>query len=51
MSDLAKATGLPASRTARLADDLQPLGFVTKVAGSPGARGNVARLTPGAWPS
>jgi len=51
MSDLAKATGLSASRTTRRLDDLQPRGFVTKVASSPDARGNVARLTPGAWPS
>jgi DNA-binding MarR family transcriptional regulator len=46
VSDLAKATGLSASRTTRLVDDLQSRGFVTKVASSSGARGNVARLTP-----
>jgi DNA-binding IclR family transcriptional regulator len=38
MSGLAKATGLPASRTTRLVADLQPRGFVTEVASSPGAR-------------
>jgi DNA-binding MarR family transcriptional regulator len=46
MSDLAKATGLSASRTTRLVDDLQSRGFVTKVASSSDARGHVARLTP-----
>jgi DNA-binding MarR family transcriptional regulator len=46
MSDLASATGLSASRTTRLVDDLQSRGFVTKVASSSDARGNVARLTP-----
>ena len=57
MSDLANATGLSASRTTRLVDDLQSRGFVTKVASSSDARGNVARLTPrgmaklkSAWP-
>lgn len=57
MSDLAAATGLSASRTTRLVDDLQSRGFVTKVASSSDARGNVARLTPrgmaklkSAWP-
>jgi DNA-binding MarR family transcriptional regulator len=38
MSDLAKATGLPASRTTRLADDLQSRGFVTNAASSSDAR-------------
>jgi DNA-binding MarR family transcriptional regulator len=58
MSDLATATGLSASRTTRLVDDLQSRGFVTKVASSSDARGNVARLSPrgmaklkSAWPA
>jgi DNA-binding MarR family transcriptional regulator len=38
MSDLAEATGLPASRTTGLVDDLQARGFVTKVASSSHAR-------------
>ena len=42
MSDLANATGLSASRTTRLVDDLQSRGLVTKVASSSDARGNVA---------
>jgi DNA-binding MarR family transcriptional regulator len=46
MNDLANATGLSASRTTRLVDELQSRGFVTKVASSSDARGNVARLTP-----
>jgi DNA-binding MarR family transcriptional regulator len=46
MTDLANATGLSASRKTRLVDDLQSRGFVTKVASSSDARGNVARLTP-----
>ena len=46
MNDLASATGLSASRTTRLVDDLQSRGFVTKVASSSDGRGNVARLTP-----
>lgn len=57
MSDLANATGLSASRMTRLVDDLQSRSFVTKVASSTDARGNVARLTPrgmaklrAAWP-
>ena len=57
MTDLANASGLSASRTTRLVDDLQSRGFVTKVASSTDARGNVARLTPrgmsklrAAWP-
>ena len=57
MSDLANATGLSASRTTRLIDDLQTRGLVTKTASSSDARGNVARLTPrgmsklkAAWP-
>jgi DNA-binding MarR family transcriptional regulator len=57
MADLANATGLSASRTTRLVDDLQSRGLVTKTASSSDARGNVARLTPrgmaklrSAWP-
>jgi DNA-binding MarR family transcriptional regulator len=57
MADLANATGLSASRTTRLVDDLQARGFVTKTASSSDGRGNVARLTPrgmaklkSAWP-
>jgi DNA-binding MarR family transcriptional regulator len=46
MADLAKATGLSASRVTRLVDDLQSRGLVTKTASSSDARGNVARLTP-----
>ena len=46
MADLAKATGLSASRMTRLVDDLQSRGLVTKVASASDARGNVARLTP-----
>ena len=57
MTDLALATGLSASRTTRLVDDVQGRGWVTKVASSSDTRGNVARLTPrgmaklrSAWP-
>jgi DNA-binding MarR family transcriptional regulator len=57
MSDLARATGLSASRMTRLVDTLQSQAMVTKVASSSDARGNVARLTPrgmaklrAAWP-
>ena len=57
MTDLANTTGLSASRTTRLVDDLQSRGWVTKVASSSDGRGNVARLTPrgmaklkSAWP-
>ena len=58
MSDLAAATGLSASRTTRLVDDLRSRGLVTKVASSSDGRGNVTRLTPrgmaklkSAWPT
>lgn len=58
MSDLAAATGLSASRTTRLVDDLRSRGLVTKVASSSDGRGNVTRLTPrgmaklkSAWPA
>jgi len=57
MADLASATGLSASRTTRLVDDLQSRGLVSKTASSSDARGNVAKLTPrgmakmrSAWP-
>jgi DNA-binding MarR family transcriptional regulator len=57
MTDLANTTGLSASRTTRLVDDLQSRGWVMKVASSSDGRGNVARLTPrgmaklkSAWP-
>jgi DNA-binding MarR family transcriptional regulator len=57
MADLANATGLSASRTTRLVDDLQTRGLVTKTASSADARGNVARLSAqgmaklkAAWP-
>lgn len=46
MSDLANVAGLSASRTTRLVDDLQTRSFISKVASSTDARGNVARLTP-----
>ena len=46
MTDLANAAWLSASRTTRLVDELQTRGWVTKVASSSDARGNVARLTP-----
>ena len=57
MTDLASTTGLSASRTTRLVDDLQSRGLVTKMPSSSDGRGNVARLTPrgmtklkSAWP-
>jgi DNA-binding MarR family transcriptional regulator len=58
MAYLANATGLSASRTTRLVDDLSVRGFVTKRASSSDGRGNVAKLTPrglaklkSAWPA
>jgi DNA-binding MarR family transcriptional regulator len=45
MTDLAYATALSASRTTRLADDLQARGLVTKVASSVDARSTRARIT------
>lgn len=58
MADLANATGLSASRTTRLVDDLCTRGLVTKRASSSDGRGNVAKLTPkglaklkSAWPA
>jgi DNA-binding MarR family transcriptional regulator len=57
MSDLASATGLSASRTTRLVDELKSRGLVTKTASSSDARANVTRLTSrgmsklkAAWP-
>lgn len=57
MADLASATGLSASRTTRLVDDLRLRGLVTKSTSSSDARGNVAKITPqgmakmrSAWP-
>src|ERR1700685_4793103 len=57
MSDLASATGLSASRTTRLVDELKSRGLVTKTASSSDARANMARLTSrgmsklkAAWP-
>lgn len=57
MTDLANTTGLSASRTTRLVDDLASRGLLTKVASSSDGRGFVARLTPrgmaklkAAWP-
>src|ERR1700689_3528830 len=58
MADLANATGLSASRTTRLVDDLATRGFVIKRTSSVDGRGNVAKLTPkgmaklrSAWPT
>jgi DNA-binding MarR family transcriptional regulator len=57
MNDLARATGLSASRMTRLVDDLQLRSLVMKVASSTDARGNMAKMTPrgmaklrAAWP-
>lgn len=44
MTDLAKATGLSASRTTRLVDDLQERGLVTKVASPADARSTRTRI-------
>ena len=46
MADLAEATGLSASRTTRLVDDLQSRGLVTKRGSSADGRSNIAKLTP-----
>jgi DNA-binding MarR family transcriptional regulator len=46
MADLAVATGLSASRTTRLVDDLQRRGLVTKRGSSADGRSNIAKLTP-----
>jgi DNA-binding MarR family transcriptional regulator len=45
MADLAEGTGLSASRTTRLVDDLQSRGLVTKRASSADGRSNLAKLT------
>jgi DNA-binding MarR family transcriptional regulator len=45
MADLAEATGLSASRTTRLVDDLQSRGLVSKRVSSADGRSNIARLT------
>jgi DNA-binding MarR family transcriptional regulator len=44
MTDLAKTTGLSASRTTRLVDDLQRRGLVTRVASSADARSTRAKI-------
>ena len=58
MADLADATGLSASRTTRLVDDLASRGLVTKRGSSADGRSNIAKLTPqgvtklkAAWPA
>jgi DNA-binding MarR family transcriptional regulator len=58
MADLAEATGLSASRTTRLVQELQSRGLVTKRSSTADGRSNIARLTaPGmakmkaAWPA
>src|ERR1700726_4506897 len=58
MADLAGATGLSASRTTRLVDDLQSHGLVAKRASSADGRSNLAELTSlgltklrSAWPA
>ena len=57
MTDLANATGLSASRTTRLVDDLQARGLVTKFASPADPRSTLARIAPkgraklrSAWP-
>ena len=57
MADLASATGLSASRTTRLVDNLQVHGLVAKRASSADGRSNLAELTSqglsklrSAWP-
>jgi DNA-binding MarR family transcriptional regulator len=45
VTDLAKATGLSASRTSRLVDDLQGRGLVTKESNSADARSTRARVS------
>lgn len=58
MADLAGATGLSASRTSRLVDDLQSHGLVAKRASSADGRSSLAELTSlgltklrSAWPA
>jgi DNA-binding MarR family transcriptional regulator len=57
MADLANATGLSASRTTRVVDELQSRELVTKRASAEDGRSNIAKLTPqglaklrSAWP-
>ncbi len=57
MANLANVSGVSASRTTRLVDELQSRGLVTKTASSSDARANVTKLTPrgmaklkSAWP-
>jgi DNA-binding MarR family transcriptional regulator len=57
MADLAEGTGLSASRTTRLVDDLESRGLVTKRGSSADGRSNIAKLTTlgraklkAAWP-
>ena len=45
MTELSYATGLSASRTTRLVDDLQSRGLVIRAASASDGRGTVARLT------
>lgn len=58
MADLANATGLSASRTTRVVDDLQKHGLVTRRTSSTDGRSSLAELTAqgltklkSAWPS
>ena len=58
MADLADASGLSASRTTRLVDDLQSHGLVVKRASAADGRSNLAQLTSlgltklrSAWPA
>jgi DNA-binding MarR family transcriptional regulator len=58
MADLAEATGLSASRTTRLVDDLQSRGLVTKRGSAADGRSTIAKLTrsgmaklKSAWPA
>lgn len=46
MTDLANATGLSASRTTRLVDDLRARGLVTKIASPADARSTRAKIAP-----
>src|SRR5260221_570990 len=46
MADLAETTGLSASRTTRLVDDLASRGLVTKRGSSADGRSNIAKITP-----
>lgn len=46
MTELARATGLSASRVTRVVDELEARGLATKRASAEDRRGNVAGLTP-----